>query len=154
MDNHESEREKIRQQWETTPYPELPLETSPKADANSLYLHNLVTPFYLRNHQIIDTTDKLILDVGCGTGYTSLTLAEANPGAKIVGIDMSEKSLNLARQRSRYHGFENSEFYTLAVEELPSLNLQFDYINSDEVLYLLPDPAAGLKAMQSVLKPE
>ncbi|MBW4487521.1 MAG: methyltransferase domain-containing protein [Trichocoleus desertorum ATA4-8-CV12] len=153
MDRHESEREKIRQQWETTPYPELPLETSPQGDANSLYLHNLVTPFYLRNHRIIDTREKLILDVGCGSGYTSLTLAEANPGAKIVGIDMSEKSLDLARQRSRYHGFANSEFYTLAAEELPSLNLQFDYINCDEVLYLLPDPVAGLKAMQSVLKP-
>lgn len=154
MNNHESEREIIRQQWETTPYPELPLETSPKGDANSLYLHNLVTPFYLRNHQITDTKEKLILDVGCGSGYTSLILAEANPGAKIIGIDMSEKSLDLARQRSRYHGFENSEFYTLAAEELSSLNLQFDYINCDEVLYLLPDPIAGLKAMQSVLKPD
>jgi len=153
MDNHESEREKIRQQWETTPYPELPLETSPKEDSNSLYLHNLVTSFYLRNHQIIDTKEKLILDVGCGSGYTSLKLAEANPGARIVGIDMSEKSLDLARQRSRYHGFENSEFYSLAAEDLPSLNLQFDYINCDEVLYLLPDPVAGLKAMQAVLKP-
>ncbi|MEP0870527.1 methyltransferase domain-containing protein [Trichocoleus desertorum AS-A10] len=154
MDNHESEREKIRQQWETTPYPELPLEISPKGDANSLYLHNLVTSFYLRNHQIIDTKEKLILDVGCGSGYTSLTLAEANPGAKVIGIDMSEKSLDLARQRSRYHGFETLEFHTLAAEELPSLNLQFDYINCDEVLYLLPDPVAGLKAMQSVLKPD
>jgi hypothetical protein len=38
MGNHESERELIRQQWETTPYPELPLETSPKKDANSLYI--------------------------------------------------------------------------------------------------------------------
>jgi ubiquinone/menaquinone biosynthesis C-methylase UbiE len=62
--------------------------------------------------------------------------------------------LHLARQRLRYHGFENLEFYTLAAEELPSLNLQFDYINCDEVLYLLSDPVAGLKAMQSVLKPD
>ncbi|MBD2121377.1 class I SAM-dependent methyltransferase [Trichocoleus sp. FACHB-262] len=154
MDNYISEREMVRQQWETTPYPELPPETSSKGDANNLYLHNLVTPFYLRNHQIIDTKEKLILDVGCGTGYTSLMLAEANPGAKIIGVDMSEKSLDLARQRSHYHGFENSEFYTLAAEELPSLNLQFDYINCDEVLYLLPDPVAGLKAMRSVLKPD
>jgi len=154
MNKYESEREIIRQQWETTPYPELPLETSPKNDANSLYLHNLVTPFYLRNHLVLETQGKLILDVGCGTGYTSLTLAEANPGAKIIGIDMSEKSLDLARQRSRYHGFENSEFYALAAEELPSLNLQFDYINCDEVLYLLPDPVVGLKAMQAVLKPD
>lgn len=154
MDNYESGREKIRQQWETTPYPELPLETSPRQDADALYIHNLVTPFYLRNHQIIDTKEKLILDVGCGSGYTSLKLVEANPGAKIIGIDISEKSLDLARQRLRYHGFETSEFYALTAEELPSLNLQFDYINCDEVLYLLPDPVAGLQAMKAVLKPD
>jgi SAM-dependent methyltransferase len=32
--------------------------------------------------------------------------------------------------------------------------MQFDYINCDEVLYLLPEPAIGLQAMKSVLKPE
>jgi len=83
-----------------------------------------------------------------------LILATANPGAKIVGIDMSEESVNLARQRLQYHGFDKAEFYALSIEELPSLGMEFDYINNDEVLYLLPDPVAGLQAMKSVLKPE
>jgi 2-polyprenyl-3-methyl-5-hydroxy-6-metoxy-1,4-benzoquinol methylase len=154
MNNQVSELEKIRQQFEMAPYPTIPLEESPKESTNILYLHNLVTSFYLKNHKVIDTKDKVILDVGCGSGYTSLVLAEANPGAKIVGMDISEKSVELARQRLRYHGFNNSEFYTLTAEELPSLNLEFDYINCDEVLYLLPDPIAGLQAMKSVLKPD
>ncbi len=34
------------------------------------------------------------------------------------------------------------------------LGLEFDYINADEVLYLLPDIVEGLKAMKAVLKPE
>ncbi|MBD1861235.1 MULTISPECIES: class I SAM-dependent methyltransferase [Trichocoleus] len=152
MNNQVSELERIRQQFEMAPYPTIPLEESPKEATNILYLHNLVTAFYLKNHKITDTKDKIILDVGCGSGYTSLILAEANPGAKIVGMDISEKSVELARQRLRYHGFDNSEFYTLTAEELPSLNLQFDYINCDEVLYLLPDPVAGLQAMKAVLK--
>lgn len=154
MNDQVSELEKIRQQFEMAPYPTIPLEESPKESTNILYLHNLVTSFYLKNHKVIDTKDKVILDVGCGSGYTSLILAEANPGAKIVGMDISEKSVELARQRLRYHGFNNSEFYTLTAEELPSLNLEFDYINCDEVLYLLPDPIAGLQAMKSVLKPD
>jgi SAM-dependent methyltransferase len=79
-------------------------------------------------------------------------LAVANPGAKIVGIDLSEESVKLARHRLQYHGFENAEFYAIKIEELPSLGLQFDYINADEVLYLLPDAVAGLQAMKSVLK--
>jgi SAM-dependent methyltransferase len=143
--------EKIRQQFEAAPYPRIPLETSAKNNNNLLYIHNLVTPYYLRNQKVIDTEGKVILDAGCGSGYTSLVLAEANPGAKIVGIDISEESVKLARQRFQYHGFENAEFYPLSIEELPSLGMEFDYINNNDVLYLLPAPVAGLQAMKSVL---
>jgi SAM-dependent methyltransferase len=81
-------------------------------------------------------------------------LAEANPGAKIVGVDISEESVKLARQRLEYHGFENAKFHVLSIYDLPQLNYQFDYINCDEVLYLLPDISVALQAMKSVLKPE
>lgn len=146
--------EKIRQQFETGPYPRVPLEKSCKDNYNLLYYHNYVTPFYLRNQKVIDTKDKIILDAGCGSGYKALALAEANPGAKIVGIDISPKSVELAKTRLEYHGFNDAEFHVLAIEDLPSLGMQFDYINCDEVLYLLPEPASGLRAMKSVLKPE
>lgn len=106
-----------------------------------------------RSH-VTDTEGKLILDAGCGSGYKSLVLAEANPGAKIVGVDISEKSIELARQRLQYHGFDNTEFYVASIEDLPKLGLSFDYINCDEVLYLLPNPSVGLQAMKSVLNPD
>jgi ubiquinone/menaquinone biosynthesis C-methylase UbiE len=147
-------REKVRQQFDTGPYPRIPIEQTPKEEPNSLFIHNLVTAYYLKTQKVIDTEGKVILDAGCGTGYKALALAEANPKAKIVGIDFSEESVKLARQRLEYHGFENAEFHTLAIEDLPSLGLQFDYINNDDVLYLLADPVAGLKAMKSVLQPE
>lgn len=146
--------ENIRQQFDNTPYPRIPLEQSPKDNNELLYIHNLVTAYYFRNRKVVNTEGKIILDAGCGSGYKSLVLAAANPGAKIVGIDLSEESVKLARHRLQYHGFENAEFYTMKIEELPSLGLQFDYINADEVLYLLPDPILGLQAMKSVLKPD
>jgi SAM-dependent methyltransferase len=155
MENQNLESlEKIRQQFDTGPYPRVPLEISCKDNYNLLYYHNYATPFYLRNQQVIDPKDKIILDAGCGTGYKALALAEANPNAKIVGIDISPKSVELAKARLEYHGFNNAEFYVLSIEDLPSLGMQFDYINCDEVLYLLPEPAIGLQAMKSVLKPE
>ena len=101
MDNTEL-REKIRQQYETGPYPRIPLGKSPKHDANLLYYHNLVNSYYLRKQKFVDTKGKIILDAGCGSGYYSLVLASANPGAKIVGVDISEKSVELARQRLHY----------------------------------------------------
>ncbi|WP_377475541.1 MAG: class I SAM-dependent methyltransferase [Microcoleus anatoxicus] len=143
--------EKIRQQFDYAPFPRIPLEKSPESDYELLYLHNLVTAYYFRNRKVVNTEGKLILDAGCGSGYKSLVLATANPGAKIVGIDLSEESVKLASHRLQYHGFENAEFYAIKIEELPSLGLQFDYINADEVLYLLPDAIAGLQAMKSVL---
>jgi SAM-dependent methyltransferase len=146
--------ENIRHQFDNTPFPRIPLEDSPKDNSELLYLHNLVTAYYLRNRKVINTSGKVILDAGCGTGYKSLVLAIANPGAKIVGIDLSEESVKLAEKRLQYHGVANAEFYALKIEDLPSLGLQFDYINADEVLYLLPDPVAGLQAMKSVLSPD
>ncbi|MEG5032593.1 class I SAM-dependent methyltransferase [Microcoleus sp. AT3-D2] len=155
MDNQESELiEKIRQQFDQAPYPKIPLDYSPKTDYQSLYIHNLVTAYYLRNQKVIDTEGKMILDAGCGSGYKSLMLAEANPGAKIIGVDISEESVKLARQRLQYHGFNNTDFYALPLENLPDLGLKFDYINCDDVLYLVPDPVVGLKALQAVLKPD
>ncbi|WP_017718698.1 class I SAM-dependent methyltransferase [Kamptonema formosum] len=155
MDKQDFElSEKIRQQFDTAPYPRQGLDESPKDDYNFLYIHNLVTPYYLRNKKIIETEGKVILDAGCGSGYKALALAEANPGAKIVGIDLSEQSVKFARQRLEYHGFENAEFYAMPIEYLPSLGIEFDYINCDEVLYLMPDLVAGLRALKSALKPE
>ena len=83
-----------------------------------------------------------------------MALAYANPGAKIVGIDFSEESVKLARTRLEYHGVENVQFEAMAIEDIASLGMEFDYINCDEVLYLLPDPEGGLRALKSVLKPQ
>lgn len=146
--------DKIRQQFDSSPYPRIPVEASPKDNLDLLYIHNFVTAYYLRNQKVIETKGRVILDAGCGAGFKSLILASANPGAKIVGIDLSEESVKLARHRLEYHGFDNTEFHVLSVEDLHKLNYKFDYINCDELLYLFPDPAAALQAMKAVLKPD
>jgi 2-polyprenyl-3-methyl-5-hydroxy-6-metoxy-1,4-benzoquinol methylase len=149
-----TDQEKIRQQFNYGPYPRIPPDVSPREDYNELFQHSLVTAYYLRHRRVIDPANKVILDAGCGSGYKALVLAMANPGAKIVGIDLSEQSVALARERLKLHSIENVEFHVLKIEDLPQMGLQFDYINCDEVLYILPDPIAGLQAMKAVLKPE
>ncbi|MBW4522403.1 MAG: class I SAM-dependent methyltransferase [Scytolyngbya sp. HA4215-MV1] len=145
---------KVRQMHDAEPYPNIPIATLPQDNLIDLYLYNLVTSYYLRNRQVISTQGKVILDAGCGTGYKCLNLAFANPGAKIVGVDFSEPSIAIARERLQYHNIADAEFHVLALENLPSLGLQFDYINIDEVLYFLPDPVAGLQAVKTVLRPD
>ena len=90
--------------------------------------------------KVLNAEGKLILDAGCGSGLQALVLALANPGAKIIGVDLSEKSIEVARQRFAYHNLDNAEFHALSLDEIESLGYQFDYINCDEVLYLLPNP--------------
>lgn len=146
--------DKIRPQFDALPYPNKPLDKSPKDDSNYLATHSSIIPYYLRYGRVIDTRDKWILDAGCGSGFKLLALALTNPGAHIVGVDISPKSIELAQQRLEYHGIENpAQFHCLPIEELPNLGQTFDYINCDDVLYLLSDPVEGLKAMKSVLKP-
>ncbi len=53
-----------------------------------------------------------------------------------------------------YHGLDHTEFHVISIEDLPRLNLSFDYINCDEVLSLLPESYAGLQAIKLVLKPD
>ena len=113
--------EKIRQQFDAGPYPRIPIERSPKEAIEQLYIHNFITPYYLRNQKISKTEGITILDAGCGSGYTSLTLAEANPGARIVGIDLSEQSVELAKKRLQHHGFDNAEFYAMSIEEVTTI---------------------------------
>jgi 2-polyprenyl-3-methyl-5-hydroxy-6-metoxy-1,4-benzoquinol methylase len=145
--------EKLREHFNAAPYPNKPLEEAPSSPA-FLYKHSLISAVYRREGRVIDTQGKVILDAGCGTGYKALGLAQANPGARIVGVDLSEDSVDLARQRMAFWGVENCEFHAITVEALSSLGMQYDYINCDEVLYLLPNSIEGLKAMSSVLSPE
>ncbi|WP_008318756.1 class I SAM-dependent methyltransferase [Leptolyngbya sp. PCC 6406] len=147
--------EKMRRQFDFGPYPRTPIEESPTDNSNELFIHNLLTPYYLHHHKFINTEGKVLLDAGCGTGYKALILATANPGARVVGIDISPKSIELAEQRLEYHGFKDKvEFHVLAIEEVAKLEMKFDYINCDEVLYFFDDIANGLAALKSVLKPQ
>lgn len=147
--------EAMRRQFDFGPYPRYPIDQSPRNEPNELFVYNLVTPYYLRDQRVINTENRLILDAGCGTGYKALVLALANPGARVVGIDISPKSIELAQKRLEHHGFkDNVEFHVLAVEDLPQMGMTFDYINCDEVLYFFDDIALGLSMLKAVLKPE
>jgi len=145
----------VRAQFDALPFPHAPLDQRPADNPSYLALHSTVGPYYLRDRQIVDTSDQRILDAGCGSGIKLMALAAANPGAHLVGIDLSQKSVDLARQRLEYHGISNPvEFHCLSIEDLPKLGYCFDYINCDEVLYSLSNPADGLAAMGAVLKPK
>jgi ubiquinone/menaquinone biosynthesis C-methylase UbiE len=144
----------IAKQYDRVIYPNIPIKQSFKNDINLLFFHSIIPPHYLKFQTVISSNGKSILDVGCGSGFTSLLLAEANPGAKVIGIDISEPSVEIARKRLSHHNHTDAEFYVMDIQDLPSLGLSFDYINCNDTLYLLGDPILALQSMQAVLSPQ
>lgn len=144
---------KTLEQFESNPYPNIPIEVSPKNNLKLLYENSLVTARYRRDKTVItDLKSRVMLDVACGTGATTLTMALANPGATIIGVDISPESIRIAEERLEYHGFSNVTFQVLAIEELEKLDTKFDYISASDVLYLLPDLSVALQQLGKVLK--
>ncbi|HEU4362369.1 MAG TPA: class I SAM-dependent methyltransferase, partial [Mycobacterium sp.] len=92
-----------------------------------------------------------ILIAGCGTNQAA-AIAYRNPGAKVVGVDISQASLDHQQYLKEKHGLWNLAVQRLPIEELPTLGLDFDLIVSTGVLHHLADPLVGMKALAGCLR--
>jgi 2-polyprenyl-6-hydroxyphenyl methylase/3-demethylubiquinone-9 3-methyltransferase len=83
-------------------------------------------------------TGRSLLDVGCGNGAVSASLAHR--GARVVGIDLSETGVALAKER-----YPELEWAVMSVyDDLQSgLNRQFDFVVGLEVIEHLFDIRAS-----------
>jgi SAM-dependent methyltransferase len=91
-----------------------------------------------------------VLDVGCGSGWLSRLLAEKVPEGRVVGMDISDEMIRVARRNSQE--FENIMFITGEVEEIPWESNFFSHAISVESSYYWPEPAAGVKELFRVLR--
>ncbi|MFN4063974.1 bifunctional 2-polyprenyl-6-hydroxyphenol methylase/3-demethylubiquinol 3-O-methyltransferase UbiG [Azoarcus communis] len=94
---------------------------------------------------------KAVLDVGCGGGILSEGMASR--GAKVTGIDLSEKALGVARLHLYESGLEVD--YTLISAEACAAErpAQFDVVTCMEMLEHVPDPASTIAACARLVKP-
>jgi ubiquinone/menaquinone biosynthesis C-methylase UbiE len=90
------------------------------------------------------------LDVGTGTGLVAhLVAAKAKPGM-VIGIDLSERMLSIARSRK----MANTQFVGMAAERLVFRPATFDLVTMGEALAYLADPVAALEEAHRVLRPK
>ncbi|MBM5800426.1 MAG: class I SAM-dependent methyltransferase, partial [Cyanobacteria bacterium K_DeepCast_35m_m2_023] len=89
----------------------------------------------------------------CGANQAAV-IAYTNPGARVVGIDVSQPSLDHHRWLQQQHGLSNLELQCLPIEALESLERRFDLIISTGVVHHLADPVQGLKALGTCLNPD
>jgi len=90
------------------------------------------------------------LDLACGTGDIAFALAEKYSGGSIIGLDLNEKMLTLARTRST---FSNISFVLGDMSHTGFENDRFDVITGGYALRNAPDIPETLQEIFRILKP-
>ncbi|MBE9528602.1 MAG: class I SAM-dependent methyltransferase, partial [Proteobacteria bacterium] len=95
-----------------------------------------------------------VLDLGSGTGYPALLAASAvTPGGSVVGVDLSDQMLEVARRKAEDLKLDNIEFVASDVTKLDFADETFNAVLSRFCLMFLPDVPAVLAEIARVLKP-
>ncbi len=93
------------------------------------------------------------LDVGCGGGDVTLQLAAlTGPAGEVVGIDIDEVKLRIAREEAATAGIGHVEYRNAAVDDL-SGDGAFDLVYARFLLSHLPDPGGALRRMVAAARP-
>jgi 2-polyprenyl-6-hydroxyphenyl methylase/3-demethylubiquinone-9 3-methyltransferase len=94
---------------------------------------------------------KRVLDVGCGGGILSESMAER--GADVTGIDLGEKALKVAKLHQLESG-SKVDYQLIAVEDLAKQQpASFDVVTCMEMLEHVPNPASIINACAKLVKP-
>jgi len=117
---------------------------SPIKDEAS-YQHKLkLTQDYLR-------PDMEVLEFACGTGSTALIHA---PFVKhIRATDISQKMIEIARQKAADAGVSNIIFETADIQDLPLEPESLDVVMGHSILHLLPNKEQVIQQVHRALKP-
>jgi len=101
--------------------------------------------------QYVELKDRSVVDIGCGGGILAESMATA--GANVVGIDMAEGPLAVARLHQVESGvdvdYRHSTAEDLAANEAGS----YDVVTCLEMLEHVPDPSAVIRSCAELLKP-
>ncbi len=119
-------------------------EFKPLHDLNPLRLDYI-------DQRVGGLTDQRALDVGCGGGILAESMAQR--GAQVLGIDMGEAPLAVARLHQLESGVA-LDYRRITAEELAAKEpASFDVVTCMEMLEHVPDPASTIQACARLLKP-
>ena len=89
-----------------------------------------------------------VLEVGCACGATLLAVRNANPEARLYGIELNEKAAAVARH------FAVVEALDVETLDQPAWHGMFDYIILGDVIEHLREPWQAMKNLAELLKPD
>ena len=100
---------------------------------------------------IAPVAEKKVLDVGCGGGILSESLAQR--GADVTGIDMGDAPLGVARLHQLESGLSIDYQKSTAEEFAKDHENTFDIVTCLEMLEHVPDPSSVINACAKMVKP-
>jgi 2-polyprenyl-6-hydroxyphenyl methylase/3-demethylubiquinone-9 3-methyltransferase len=122
----------------------------PESEFKPLHAINPLRLNWIQQHTGL-LADKKIVDIGCGGGILAESMALA--GASVTGIDLAEKSLQIAK----LHGLESGvavDYQAISAEQFADEHPgQFDIVTCMEMLEHVPDPASIVRACGKLVKP-
>lgn len=110
--------------------------------------------FFERVHRaVLDRAASLgapdtVLDVGCGTGRLLRAAAQRWPAARLMGVDLAQGMVRVARERT-----PGATFYQGAAEALPLPDASVDLALSTTSFHHWNDQSAGVREVWRVLRP-
>ena len=108
-------------------------------------------PMMKQREKVVPGARGTVLEIGIGTGL-NLPYYDPQKVNKVIGLDPSEKSWELAAERASQLDFE-VEFIGLPGEQIPLDNDTVDTVLVTYSLCTIPDPVAALQGMARVLRP-
>ena len=118
----------------------------------ALRLHDYILEYGKLIEILAETTERSLLDVGCGGGQAAIRMKERYPHLNLTGIDLSEWMIASARQRARNKGCV-IRFEVADALALPFLDASFEAVYSFGSAKHWPDPLKGFGECWRVLKP-
>ena len=102
----------------------------------------------------IDLTGLKVLDIGCGTGGVALSFASEYGAGKVIGVDVEDPVLSVARRRAEERGLTGRvEFVKVKPGPLPFGANEFDLVFSKDSMVHIPDKEALFADVMRILKP-
>jgi len=99
----------------------------------------------------VNIKDKKILDVGCGGGILSESLA--NEGADVTGIDQGDRVIKIAKLHAKESGIKVKYKHINIEDFYKNTDERFDVITCLEMLEHVPDPNSIINTCSKLLMP-
>ena len=95
-----------------------------------------------------------VLDVCCGSGASALQAAQAvGPEGSVVGVDLADRLLDVARRKARAEGLANVDFQLGDMLDLPFRDESFDAVVCVFGIFFVPDMPAAVRELWRVVRP-